>query len=99
MKSCDVGATSHFAQDDMERGTVRPGPLHWGCGDLRPPNWINADRHDGPGIDVSCDIIRDGLPFDRDAVPYIFSQHALPQLKKIGKASCRERGCQYGENS
>ena len=54
--------------------------LHWGCGPIRPSGWINADIKEGPGIDISCDIL-DGLPLDSDSIDYIFSQHALQELK------------------
>jgi hypothetical protein len=37
--------------------------LHWGCGSWCPPGWINTDRKEGPGIDISCDI--------REAYPWI----------------------------
>jgi predicted SAM-dependent methyltransferase len=53
--------------------------LHWGCGKCRPPGWINCDRVDGAGIDISCDI-RDGLPLDDDTIDYAFSMHALQVL-------------------
>ncbi len=53
--------------------------LHWGCGSFRPPGWINADRKEGHGIDISCDI-RDGLPLDTDSIDYAVSIHALPEV-------------------
>ena len=54
--------------------------LHWGCGPVRPGGWINADIKEGPGIDISCNIL-DGLPLDSDSIDYISSQHALQELK------------------
>ena len=54
--------------------------LHWGCGDVTPPDWINSDLRPGPGIDVAGDIL-DGLPLEGDSIDYISSQHALPELK------------------
>jgi SAM-dependent methyltransferase len=53
--------------------------LNWGCGSAPAPGWINSDRKDGPGIDLSCDI-RDGLPLDDDSLDYVVSIHALPEL-------------------
>jgi SAM-dependent methyltransferase len=53
--------------------------VHFGCGAITPPGWINVDRKRGPGIDVRCDVI-DGLPFPDDSVDYITSQHALQDL-------------------
>ncbi len=53
--------------------------LHWGCGSWRPPGWINADRKEGPGIDISCDI-RDGLPLETNSIDYTVSIHALPEV-------------------
>ncbi len=54
--------------------------LHWGCGGITPPGWINSDAVDGPGIDFSCNIL-DGLPLDDDSVDYISSQHVLQELE------------------
>lgn len=53
--------------------------LHWGCGSWRPEGWINSDRKEGPGIDISCDI-RDGLPLDSGSIDYAVSIHALPEV-------------------
>ena len=54
--------------------------LHWGCGDITPSDWINADISVGAGIDISCNIL-DGLPLDSDSIDYVYSEHALQQLK------------------
>jgi SAM-dependent methyltransferase len=54
--------------------------LHWGCGDDTPSGWINSDIEEGPGIDISCDIL-DGLPLASESIDYIYSEHALQQLK------------------
>lgn len=56
-----------------------PVRLNWGCGASGVPGWINSDRKEGPGIQLSCDI-RDGLPLDDDSVDYAVSIHALPEL-------------------
>jgi SAM-dependent methyltransferase len=53
--------------------------LHWGCGDITPSDWINSDIEEGPGIDVSANIL-EGLPLDDDSIDYISSQHVLPAL-------------------
>jgi acid phosphatase type 7 len=55
--------------------------LHWGCGDVRPPGWINADTGEGPGLDINSDIILDGLPLDENSIDYLVSQHALQRLE------------------
>jgi acid phosphatase type 7 len=60
--------------------TGRKQRLHWGCGSVVPEGWINSDIHPGPGVDICCDIVRDGLPLQSESVPYISSQHALQQL-------------------
>jgi hypothetical protein len=54
--------------------------LHWGCDDITPDNWINSDIQEGPGIDISCDIL-DGLPLDSNSIDYISSQHTLTCLE------------------
>ena len=53
--------------------------LHWGCGSWVPSGWINSDRKEGPGIDISCDIL-DGLPLDAGSMDYAVSIHALPEV-------------------
>jgi SAM-dependent methyltransferase len=53
--------------------------LNWGCGSWREPGWINSDLHEGPGIDISCDI-RDGLPIPDNHLDYAVSIHALPMI-------------------
>ena len=60
--------------------------LHFGCGAITPPDWINADRKSGPGIDVRCDITV-GLPFPDDSLDYITSQHALQDLRIFRQVS------------
>jgi predicted SAM-dependent methyltransferase len=53
--------------------------LNWGCGSEGVPGWINADRKEGPGIEISCDI-REGLPLATDSIDYAVSIHALPEI-------------------
>jgi SAM-dependent methyltransferase len=62
------------------RETIRR--LHWGCGSWRPPGWINADRKEGSGIDISSDI-RDGLPLDTASIDYAVSIHALQEVPYV----------------
>ena len=63
--------------------TGRNERLHWGCGRVTPEGWINLDMHPGPGVDLCCDVVRDGLPLESDSLLYISSQHALQQLKVV----------------
>ena len=58
--------------DDVKR-------LNWGCGGHTAPGWVNSDIKEGPGIDVSCDIL-EGLPFESGSFDYAVSIHALPEL-------------------
>lgn len=53
--------------------------LNWGCGSRGEPGWINSDQKDGPGIDISCDILA-GLPLEPDSIDYTVSIHALPEV-------------------
>jgi len=53
--------------------------LNWGCGTHPEPGWINSDIKDGPGIDLSGDIL-DGLPLADESIEYVVSIHALPEL-------------------
>jgi SAM-dependent methyltransferase len=62
--------------------TPTPTPLrrlNWGCGSHPEPGWINSDRKQGPGIDLSCDI-REGLPLEDASIDYAVSIHALPEV-------------------
>lgn len=61
----------------VETQTVRR--LNWGCGTQPEPGWINSDRKQAPGIDLSCDI-REGLPLADDSIDYAVSIHALPEV-------------------
>lgn len=53
--------------------------MNWGCDTDPKPGWLNSDIKDGPGIDLSADIL-DGLPLEDGAMDYIVSIHALPEL-------------------
>lgn len=53
--------------------------LNWGCGSHVAEGWINTDRKDGRGIDLSCDI-RDGLPIESNSIDYAVSIHALQEV-------------------
>jgi SAM-dependent methyltransferase len=53
--------------------------LNWGCGSQGEPGWINSDQKDGPGIDISCNIL-EGLPLESDSMDYAVSIHALPEV-------------------
>jgi len=53
--------------------------LNWGCGRHPAAGWINSDRKEAPGIDISCDI-RSGLPLPDAYFDYIVSIHALPEV-------------------
>jgi SAM-dependent methyltransferase len=53
--------------------------LNWGCGTQPEPGWINSDRKQAPGIDISCDI-REGLPLADESIDYAVSIHALPEV-------------------
>jgi SAM-dependent methyltransferase len=70
---------SHRGNGDANRdnGVIRR--LHWGCGPLVAPGWINSDVREFPGVDICCDILN-GLPLEDDSIDYISSQHALPEI-------------------
>lgn len=53
--------------------------MNWGCGHEIRPGWLNSDIKDGPGIDLSADIL-DGLPLEDGALDYVVSIHTLPEL-------------------
>lgn len=53
--------------------------LNWGCGSNPDGGWINSDIKEGPGIDISCDIL-EGLPLDTASIDYAVSIHTLPEL-------------------
>jgi SAM-dependent methyltransferase len=66
-------------QETPEAEGAAPARMNWGCGTWPEPGWINSDIKDGPGIDISCDIL-DGLPLERDTLDYIVTHHALPEI-------------------
>lgn len=53
--------------------------LNWGCGPVRPREWVNSDLEPGEGVDLPCDI-RDGLPVADDTFDCVVSIHGLEQL-------------------
>ena len=66
--------------------------LHWGCSSWGLTGWINSDRKEGPGIDISCDI-RDGLPLDAGSIDYAASIHALPEVPYPDLVPVQKGGC------
>ena len=53
--------------------------LNWGCGPVRPREWVNSDLEPGDGVDLPCDI-RHGLPVPDDTFDCVVSIHVLEQL-------------------
>src|SRR5262249_28916555 len=53
--------------------------LNWGCGPCIAPDWINADRKIGAGVDLACEI-REGLPLASNHFDYVVGIHALQDL-------------------
>jgi predicted SAM-dependent methyltransferase len=53
--------------------------LNWGCGNWRPPGWINSDIKEGPGVDIVGNILN-GLPIETDSIEYVVGIHSLPEL-------------------
>src|SRR5687767_620673 len=53
--------------------------LNWGCGHGGEPGWINSDRNEGRGIDLTCDILQ-GLPLESGSIDYAVSIHALQEV-------------------
>ena len=66
------------AERDMTSETT-PKRLNWGCGPSVAAGWLNSDRQQGPGIDISGDV-RQGLPFETDSLDYVVSIHALQEI-------------------
>lgn len=54
--------------------------LNWGCNHNPPAEWINSDLKEGPGIDLSGDILA-GLPLESDSIDYAVSVHALQEIR------------------
>ena len=59
---------------------MQPRRLNWGCGDSAVSGWVNSDRRPAAGVDVVCDIVRDGLPLDTNGFDYAVSVHALQEI-------------------
>lgn len=53
--------------------------LHWGCGRVSRPGWINSDRQSHGGVDLRCDIL-EGLPLAARSIDYAVSIHALQEI-------------------
>jgi ubiquinone/menaquinone biosynthesis C-methylase UbiE len=54
--------------------------LHWGCGPVTAPGWINSDLWELPGVELRADIL-EGLPLEDNSIDYAFSNHALQELE------------------
>jgi SAM-dependent methyltransferase len=53
--------------------------LHVGCGPCAAAGWVNADLHEGPGVDLACDIRR-GIPRPSESFDYVVAIHVLQDL-------------------
>ena len=58
-RRCRWGRSPHERAADAAATPPPVRRLNWGCGTQPEPGWINSDRKQAPGIDISCDI-RDG---------------------------------------
>lgn len=63
----------------METNTIQR--LFWGSGSTPPEGWITLGREEGSGIDISGDIVLDGLPLEDASIDYMSCQHALHELE------------------
>lgn len=58
--------------------------LHIGSGDLViSDNWINIDLEQASTVDISMNVL-DGLPFQKDSVDFVYSEHFIEHLPKQG---------------
>jgi acid phosphatase type 7 len=73
--------TDDTAKENRGAATVAVRRLNWGCGRDRPAHWINADLEEDAGIDISCDIVIDGLPLEADSIDCAYGRHTLQRLE------------------
>ena len=70
----------HSAARDFFQQLAPPYKLHFACGTVRLPNWINIDRDPvSEIIDVSWDV-REPLPIPDGSVRLIYHEHFLEHL-------------------
>ena len=60
---------------------MSPPRLVWGAGEETGSDWLAADFEYGPGIDMACDIVVDGLPLESDSIGCAYGRHTLQRLK------------------
>lgn len=66
----------------MEPAANRDGlyRLNMGCGrSMRQAGWTNCDLHDGPNVDIVCDITKP-WPFPDSSASEVYSSHVLEHL-------------------
>lgn len=54
--------------------------LNLGCGCLTYPGMINADKFDGPGVDIKFDAFVLGWPFSDNEFSYVYSGNFLEHI-------------------
>ena len=59
---------------------MEPARLNWGCGPHGKPGWTNVDRHAFPGVDMRCDLLVGGLPFDSKTFDFAVAMHVLQDM-------------------
>lgn len=59
--------------------------LEIGCGHKKPhrADFIGLDRFPLPGVDVTCDLDRDCLPFPDDYFDLVYASHSLEHLQDL----------------
>ena len=59
--------------------------LNVGCGKDIRQGFINLDWYYRPGVDVVCNIDKNGFPFKNDSFEYIYCSHVLEHLQDVIK--------------
>jgi SAM-dependent methyltransferase len=54
--------------------------INVGCGASPMQGWVNLDIRSLPGVDVTRDVVTEGLPYDENAVDEVYAGHFLEHI-------------------
>lgn len=53
-----------------------------GCGSAKRPGYIGIDLHDQEGVDIVCNVVKDGMPFEEGELDEIYTHHFLEHVAR-----------------
>ena len=57
--------------------------LNLGCGNDIKHNFINIDKFEFNGVDLTLDLEQDGFPFDDNSIDLVFASHFLEHIRNF----------------